>query len=80
MRREEASTEAHRILGRIVGNGLFLALRRSDVAFATNRLARSLAKPSKSDIIASERLWRTRLWYGGFRAETASAKTEHAQR
>ena len=56
---EEASTEAHRILGRIVGKGPFLALRRSNVAFATNRLARSLAKPSKSDIIASERLWRT---------------------
>ena len=33
-----------------------MAPRRPDIAFATNRLARSLAKPSKSDIIASKRL------------------------
>ena len=32
--------------------------RQPDIAFATNRLARSLAKPSKSDIIASKRLLR----------------------
>ena len=55
---EEASAEEHRILRRIVGKSQFLAPRRPDVAFATNRLARSLAKPSKSDIIASKRLSR----------------------
>ena len=52
---EEASAEEHRILRRIVGKSQFLPLRRPDIAFATNRLARSLAKPSKSDIIASKR-------------------------
>ena len=36
----------------------FLAPRRPDIAFATNRLARSLAKPSKADIIASNHLLR----------------------
>ena len=55
---EEASAEDHRILRRIVGKSQFLAPRRPDIAFATNRLARSLAKPSKSDIIASTRLLR----------------------
>ena len=49
---DEASTEEHRILRRIVGKSQFLAPRRPDIAFATNRLARSLARPSKSDIIA----------------------------
>ena len=46
---DEASNEEHRILQRIVGK------RRPDIAFATNRLAMSLAKPSTSDIIASKR-------------------------
>ena len=55
---EEASAEEHRILRSIVGKSQFLAPRRPDIAFATNRLARSLAKPSKSDIIASKRLLR----------------------
>ena len=55
---EEASAEEHRILRRIVGKTQFLAPRRPDIAFATNRLARSLEKPSKSDIIASKRLLR----------------------
>ena len=55
---EEASTEEHRTLQRIVGKSQFLAPRRPDIAFATNRLARSLAKPSKSDIIAAKRLLR----------------------
>ena len=55
---EEASAEEHRILGHIVGKTQFLVLRRPDVAFATNRLARSPAKPSTSDVIASERLLR----------------------
>ena len=32
--------------------------RRPNIVFATNRLARSLAKPSKSDLIASKRLLR----------------------
>ena len=55
---EEASVEEHRILRRIVGKSQFLVHRRPDIAFATNRLARSLAKPSKSDLIASKRLLR----------------------
>ena len=55
---EEASALEHRILRRIVGKSQFLAPRWPDIAFATNRLAKSLAKPSKSDIIASKRLLR----------------------
>ena len=55
---EEASTEEHRILTRNVGKSLFLAPRRPATVFATNRLARSLAKPSKSDLSASKRLLR----------------------
>ena len=55
---EEASTEEHRILGRMVGKSWFLAPRRPDTAFATDRLARSQAKPLKSDIIVSKRLLR----------------------
>ena len=54
----EASAEEHRSLRRIVGKSQFLAPRRPDIAFATNRLVRSLACPSKSDIIASKRLLR----------------------
>ena len=57
---EEASAEKHRILRRIVGKSQFLAPRR--IAFATNRLAKSLAKPSKSDIIASKRLLQHVRW------------------
>ena len=53
---DEASAEEHRSLRRIVGKSQFLAPRRPDIAFATNRLARSLASPSKSDIIATKRL------------------------
>ena len=41
-----------------MGKSQFLAPRRPDIALATNRLARSLAKLSKSDIIASKRLLR----------------------
>ena len=55
---EEASAEEQRILRLIVGKSQFLAPRGPDIAFATNRLARSLAKPSKSDIIVSKRLLR----------------------
>ena len=55
---EAANAEEHRSLRRIVGKSQFLAPRRPDTAFATNRLARSLAKPSQSDIIASKRLLR----------------------
>ena len=51
---EEASAEEHRSLRRIVGKSQFLAPRRPDIAFATNRLACA----SKSDIIASKRLLR----------------------
>ena len=39
---EEASAEEHRSLRRIVGKSQFLAPRRPDIAFATNRLATSL--------------------------------------
>ena len=55
---EEASAEEHRSLRRIVGMSQFLAPRRPDTTLVTNRLARSLAKPSQSDIIASKRLLR----------------------
>ena len=55
---EEASAEEHRTLRRIVGKCQFLAPRRPDIAFATNRLARSLAKPFKSDNISSKHLLR----------------------
>ena len=55
---EEASTKEHRILRRILGTSQFQAPRRPDIAFAMNRLPRSLAKLSKSDIIASKRLLR----------------------
>ena len=55
---EEASAEEHRILRRIVGKSQVLVLRRPDTALATNRLARSLPKRSKSDLIASKRLLR----------------------
>ena len=55
---EEASAEGHRILRRIVDKSQFLAPRWPDIAFSTNRLARSLGKPSRSDIIASKRLLR----------------------
>ena len=41
-----------------MGKSQFLASRRPDTSFATNRRARSLAKPSKSDILASKRLLR----------------------
>ena len=52
---EEASAEEHRSFRRIVGKSEFLAPRRPDIAFATNRLARSLACLSKLDIIVSMR-------------------------
>ena len=55
---EDASVAEHRTLRRMVGKCQFLTPRRPDIAFATNRLARSLAKPSKSDITASKRLMR----------------------
>ena len=55
---DEASAEEHRSLRRTAGKSQFLAPRRPDIAFATNRLARSLAKPSKSDTIASKHLLR----------------------
>ena len=48
---EEASALEHRILRRIVAKSQFLAPRWPDIAFATNRLARFLAIPSKSDIM-----------------------------
>ena len=55
---EKASTQEHRILRRCVGKSQLLAPRRRDIAFATNRQARSLAKPSKSDLTASKRILR----------------------
>ena len=55
---QAASTEEHRTLRRSVGRSQFLAPRRLDIAFATNRLVRSVAKPSNSDNIASTRLLR----------------------
>ena len=55
---EEASPVEHRILRRVVGKSQFVAPRRPDIAFATNRLAPSLAKLSKSDFVASKRFLR----------------------
>ena len=55
---EEASAEEHRSLRHIVGKSQFLAPRRPEIAFATNRLAKSLTNPSKSDISASKLLLR----------------------
>ena len=43
----EAITEEHRIMRRTGGKSQFLDRDKPDMAFATNRLARSLAKPSK---------------------------------
>ena len=63
---EEASTEEHHILRRTVGKSQFFAPRRPDIAFATNSLARSLAKPSKSDLIASKCLLRNLCGTVGF--------------
>ena len=72
---EEASAEEHRILRCIVGKSQFLVPRKPDIALATNRLARSLAKPSKSDIIASSVSCRPiSARYAGSRTEAASAK------
>ena len=70
---EAAGAEEHRSLRRIVGKSQFLAPRRPDIAFATNRLVRSLANPSKPDIIASKPP-AISAWYAGSRTETASAK------
>ena len=55
---DEATPEEHRNLRRVVGKSQFLAPRWPDIAIATHRLARSLAKPTKSDIVASKRLLR----------------------
>ena len=82
---DEASTEEHRILRRIVGKSQFPAPRTPDIAFATNRLARSLAKPSTSDIVASKRP--LRYLYGTMdfglklpeRAQLLGGRQTHAQ-
>ena len=72
--RKEASAEEHRILRRIVGTSQFLALRRPDIAFATNRLARSLACPSKIGHHCVEASPAISARYAGSRTEAASAK------
>ena len=54
----EANTEEYRIWRRVVGKSQFLAPRRPEIACATNRLARSLAKLTKADLLASKRLLR----------------------
>ena len=72
---EEASAEEHRSLRRIVGKSQFSAPRRPDIAFVTNRLARSLANPSKSDIIASKRVSSWVIMLDGFLL-SASARTQ----
>ena len=71
---EEASTEEHRILRRIVGKSQSLAPRRPDISFATNRLARSLAKPFKVRHHCVETSAAISVWYDGFRAEATSTK------
>ena len=51
---EESSAEEHRIPRRTAGKSQFLAPGRPDVAFASNRLARSLANLSKSGVWISD--------------------------
>ena len=71
---EEASAEEHRSLRRIVDKSQFLAPRRPDVAFARNRQARSLAKPSKRGHHCVEASLAISARYAGSRTEAASAK------
>ena len=71
---EEASAAEHRSLRRIVGKSQFLAPRRPDIAFATNRLAMSLANPAKSGHQCVEASPAVSARYAGSRTEAASAK------
>ena len=71
---EEASAEEHHSLRRIVGKSQFLAPRRPDVAFAMNRLARSLACSSKIGHHCVEASPAISARYAGSRTDAASAK------
>ena len=71
---EEESTEERRILRRIVGKAQFLAPRRTDIAFATKRLARSLAKTFKIRHHCVETSLAMSVGYDGSRDEAASTK------
>ena len=71
---EELSTEEHRILRRVVGKSQFFAPRKPDIAFATNRLARSLAKPFKIRPHCLDTSLAVSSWYAGFWSQAASAQ------
>ena len=71
---EDASAEEHRSLRRTVGKSQFLPPRRPDIAFATNRLARSLANPFKIGHHCVEASPAISARYAGARTGAASAK------
>ena len=66
-RNDEANTKEPPILRRVVGKSQVFAPRRPDIAFATNRLARSLATLTKADRIEMSlalSLWHAGSWLG----------------
>ena len=69
--KDKASTEEHRILRRVVGKSQFLAPRTPEIAFATNRLARSQAKRTKGRPPRLETAFCVVLWHGGYGFEAA---------
>ena len=71
---EEASTEAHRILRRIVGKSQFLAPRRPDMSFATKPSGEVLGKSFKVRHPCVETSVAISAWYDGFRAQATSTK------
>ena len=71
---EEASAEEHRSLRRLVGKSQLLGPRRPDTAFTTQRLARSLAKPSEIGHHCVETSLAISAGYDGFRTEATSTK------
>ena len=79
---EEASAEEHRSLRRIVGKSQFLAPRRPDIAFATNRLARSLAgsrtASAEQSVLNSDSVHRQRLGWRSTHAQVRVFVGNHA--
>ena len=57
-----------------MGESHFLAPLKADIAFATNRLARSLAKTFKIRPHCLDTSLAISVWYAGFWSEAASAK------
>ena len=75
---EEASVEEHRLFRRIVGKSQFLVPRRPDIAFATILLARTLAKPSKSDLVASKTSFAISVGWGSTHPQVRVFVGDHA--